>query len=224
MKTLLIFAAGVLVAAAGLSYLLPLGEVAVAAETHAAALAPASAPASPPAQQTMSVPDSTPPITPPPTIEQAIEAPVAPLLAHPGGLAVPVRGITASQLVDTFNDQRGSDRFHQGIDIIAPTGTPVVAVDEGPVVKLFNSERGGLTVYQFDKRGNFAYYYAHLDAYAENLAQDQYLKRGDVVGYVGVSGNADPLTPHLHFEVMVLGPEKQWWKSTSINPYTLFER
>ncbi|HEV2007337.1 MAG TPA: M23 family metallopeptidase [Burkholderiales bacterium] len=132
---------------------------------------------------------------------------------------IPVSGIKASQLSDTFAQARGGGRAHDAIDIPAPRGTPVFAVDDGKVVKLFNSKPGGLTVYQFDPSEKFAYYYAHLDSYAPGLAEGQQLKRGELVGYVGSTGNANPAAPHLHFAIFVLGPEKRWWQGTAINPY-----
>src|SRR5687767_11071686 len=113
-------------------------------------------------------------------------------------LAVPVEGFDIKGLRDNFAEKRGN-RVHEAIDILAPRGTPVVAVDDGVVVKLFNSARGGLTVYQFDPSGTYAYYYAHLDRYAEGLAERQQVKKGQRLGYVGTSGNAAPDTPHLHF-------------------------
>ncbi|MGQ0620429.1 MAG: M23 family metallopeptidase [Panacagrimonas sp.] len=137
-------------------------------------------------------------------------------------LLVPVAGVAEKDLVDSFDDRRGTDRAHEAIDILAPRGTEVVAVDDGAVVKLFDSKPGGLTVYQFDPTLTLGYYYAHLDRYAAGLAEGQSLKRGDLVGYVGSSGNADPAAPHLHFAVFVLGPERQWWKGTAINPRPLF--
>jgi murein DD-endopeptidase MepM/ murein hydrolase activator NlpD len=132
---------------------------------------------------------------------------------------IPVAGIRAGQLFDTFAQARGGGRPHDAIDILAPRGTPVFAVDDGKIVKLFNSKPGGLTVYQFDASEKFAYYYAHLDRYAPGLAEGQQLKRGELVGYVGSSGNANPAAPHLHFAIFVLGPEKHWWQGTAINPY-----
>jgi murein DD-endopeptidase MepM/ murein hydrolase activator NlpD len=92
------------------------------------------------------------------------------------------------------------------------------------VVKLFNSVPGGLTVYQYDASATFAYYYAHLDGYAVGLAEGQAFKRGDLLGNVGTTGNANPLTPHLHFAIFLLGPEKQWWQGTAINPLPFFKR
>lgn len=136
-------------------------------------------------------------------------------------LLIPVAGIHANALKDTFNDARGSERRHEAIDILAPKGTQVFAVADGTIAKLFNSKPGGLTVYQFDTSEKFAYYYAHLDRYGADVKEGMTLKRGDLVGYVGSSGNADPKTPHLHFAMFELGPEKQWWKGSPINPYPL---
>jgi murein DD-endopeptidase MepM/ murein hydrolase activator NlpD len=113
----------------------------------------------------------------------------------------------------------GGQRGHEAIDILAPRGTPVMAVDDGRIVKLFLSKPGGITVYQFDPTGQFAYYYAHLDRYADGLAEGQTVRRGSVIGYVGSTGNASPEAPHLHFAIFRLGPKKQWWKGEPINPF-----
>lgn len=134
-------------------------------------------------------------------------------------LIVPVEGIPAASLMDMYEEKRGGQRKHEAIDIVAPKGTRVLAVDDGVVAKLFTSVPGGLTLYQFDREGKLAYYYAHLDRYAEGLKEGMALKRGDTVGYVGITGNAPPGTPHLHFAVFRLGPEKQWWKGEPVNPY-----
>ncbi len=141
----------------------------------------------------------------------------------PAGLLLPVQGIQASQLRDTFTDARSEGRVHDAIDIMADAGTPVLAVADGTVEKLFDSKRGGLTIYQFEPSGRWCYYYAHLQRYADGLAEKQVIKRGEVIGYVGSTGNASAEAPHLHFEVHVLGPEKQWWKGKSINPYPLLK-
>ena len=137
-----------------------------------------------------------------------------------GTLLVPVSGVAASQLSDTFNEKRGI-RPHEAIDIPAPRGTPVVAVDNGKIVKLFRSIPGGLTIYQFDPSERFAYYYAHLDSYAPGVAEGKQVERGEVIGYVGSTGNANPATPHLHFAIFELGAEKRWWQGTAINPYPI---
>ncbi len=140
-------------------------------------------------------------------------------VAAPSALLLPVEGITAAQLQDTFTDARSEGRVHDAIDILAAEGTPVLAVADGTVEKLFDSERGGLTVYQFEPGGKYCYYYAHLQRYADGLAEKKTIKRGEVIGYVGHTGNASPDAPHLHFEIHRLGPEKQWWKGESLNPY-----
>ncbi|HAK91179.1 MULTISPECIES: M23 family metallopeptidase [Massilia] len=147
-------------------------------------------------------------------------APMAPATV-PGKLLVPVQGIASNQLTDTYYQPRGEQRQHEALDIMAPTGTPVRAAADGKVVKLFQSKPGGLTVYQFDPSEQYAYYYAHLDRYADNIKEGMDVKRGDIVGYVGATGNADPAAPHLHFAVVALTPEKQWWKGTPLNPFPL---
>jgi murein DD-endopeptidase MepM/ murein hydrolase activator NlpD len=138
-----------------------------------------------------------------------------------GALLIPVQGVQAAKLVDTFTQSRGAGRLHDAIDIMAARGTPVLAAADGRVVKLFNSKPGGTTVYQFDREEKLAYYYAHLDRYADGLAEGKVLKRGEVIGYVGSTGNASPDAPHLHFAVFVLGPEKHWWQGVAVNPYPL---
>ncbi len=138
-----------------------------------------------------------------------------------GDLLIPVQGTAASALSDTFTDARGQGRVHDAIDIMAPRGTPVLATQDGPVAKLFSSVRGGLTLYQFDARREHAYYYAHLDRYAPDMHEGRVLKRGEVLGYVGSTGNASPDAPHLHFAIMALGPKDTWWQGTAINPYPL---
>ena len=108
------------------------------------------------------------------------------------------------------------------MDIMAPRGTPVLAVEEGRVEKLFTSKQGGLTLYQFDPSGEYCYYYAHLDSYAKDIEQGRLLRKGDVIGYVGSTGNASPTAPHLHFTIFRLGAEKRWWEGTAINPFPLW--
>ena len=138
-------------------------------------------------------------------------------------LRMPIDGVSALDLRDTFNEGRPG-HTHEAIDILAPRGTPVYAVDDGRLVKLFNSVPGGLTLYQFDPQGQLAYYYAHLDGYSKGLKEGATLRRGDLLGYVGYTGNASPDAPHLHFAVFRLGPEKQWWKGTPVNPFEALRR
>ena len=136
-------------------------------------------------------------------------------------LMLPVEGVTAAQLQPSFEQARG-ERRHEAIDILAPSGTPVFAVEDGRIVKLFNSDRGGLTIYQFDPVERYAYYYAHLSRYAAGLQEGQRVARGEVIGYVGVTGNAPPDAPHLHFAIFELGPEKRWWEGTPIDPFAVW--
>lgn len=134
-------------------------------------------------------------------------------------LSIPVQGIAPDKLVRSFHEARSGSRSHEAIDILAPKGTPVVAVEDGTIAKLFVSKAGGITVYQFDPGKEYSYYYAHLDRYADGLVEGATVHRGQVLGYVGTSGNAPKDTPHLHFAVFRLTPEKQWWQGTPIDPY-----
>ena len=142
------------------------------------------------------------------------------LAAH--RLIIPIAGVSRASLRDSFDERRGMGR-HEAIDIAAPRGSPVLAVGDGRVVKLFYSSPGGRTVYQFDPDDTFAYYYGHLDAYAAGLSEGMTLKRGDVLGYVGTTGNAAPDAPHLHFAIFRLGPDKHWWQGTAVNPYPFLD-
>jgi murein DD-endopeptidase MepM/ murein hydrolase activator NlpD len=135
-------------------------------------------------------------------------------------LSLPIKGLSASDLHDTFDEVHGeAGRKHEATDIMAPRGTPVLAVNDGKIVKLFLSKPGGNTVYQFDPSEKYCFYYAHLDHYADGLAEGAIVRRGDTIGFVGSTGNADPSSPHLHFEIHRLGAEKRWWIGTPINPY-----
>jgi peptidoglycan LD-endopeptidase LytH len=130
----------------------------------------------------------------------------------------PVEGADAASLVQSFHEPRGTGT-HEAIDILAPRHTPVRAVDDGRIVKLFVSERGGLTVYQFDPTERVCYYYAHLEAYAPGLEEGALVARGEQIGTVGTSGNAPDDTPHLHFAIFELGPERRWWEGRPLDPY-----
>lgn len=145
--------------------------------------------------------------------------------AGPRPLAMPVEGIDPSTMHESFDEMRGgATRRHEALDILAPRGTRVLATDAGTVKKLFTSAAGGLTVYQYDPDERYCYYYAHLDAYAPGLHEGQILGRGDLVGYVGTTGNAPKDTPHLHFSVIRLDPDRRWWTGTPIDPYPLLYR
>ncbi len=125
-----------------------------------------------------------------------------------------------SDMQDTFNQARDAHR-HEATDIVAPRGTPVVAVEDGTVEKLFHSKPGGLTVYLFDPAREYCYYYAHLDGYEPHLKEGMQVKRGQVLGYVGTTGNAPPNSPHLHFGITVLGEKKKWWGGEPLDPYPI---
>lgn len=151
----------------------------------------------------------------------------APIGSSPGSpaemadrhLEMPVEGVSKEQLTRQFHEQRGSSREHEAIDILAPRNTPVRAVEDGRIARLFLSKLGGITVYQFDPSGQYCYYYAHLERYADGLREGEPVKKGQVIGYVGTTGNAPPDTPHLHFAVYRLSAEKHWWEGSPIDPY-----
>ena len=137
-------------------------------------------------------------------------------------LTLPVTGISAAQLNDTYTQARAAGAPHEALDIMAPNGTPVLAIEDGRVAKLFLSKPGGITLYQFDPDGMYAYYYAHLDRYADGIAEGVSVRKGQVIAYVGSTGNALPDAPHLHFAIFRLGPERQWWRGTPINPFLIW--
>jgi murein DD-endopeptidase MepM/ murein hydrolase activator NlpD len=138
-------------------------------------------------------------------------------------LELPVQGATRRDLRESFSETRGSTHTHEAIDIMARRGTPVLAVEGGTIVRLFDSRPGGTTVYQFDPTGRYAYYYAHLERYADELHERDHVRRGQVLGYVGTSGNAGKDTPHLHFAIFRLTDAKQWWHGSPIDPYDVLK-
>jgi murein DD-endopeptidase MepM/ murein hydrolase activator NlpD len=139
----------------------------------------------------------------------------------PSGLAIPVMGVTADQLTDTFDAARSQGRRHDAIDIMSAEGTPVIAAADGTVEKLFNSVRGGMTIYERSPDGKWEYYYAHLSAYAPGLHEGQVIKRGQVIARVGHTGDASASGPHLHFAINTMAAGDHWWSGTPINPYPL---
>jgi murein DD-endopeptidase MepM/ murein hydrolase activator NlpD len=138
-------------------------------------------------------------------------------------LVIPVLGVSADQLSDTFSDDRGGGtRLHEALDIMAPRGTPVVAAAPGTIGRLFQSDAGGNTIYVRSEDRRTIHYYAHLDAYAPGLEEGQEVRRGQRLGTVGSSGNANPEAPHLHFAILRTTPDAEWWEpATAINPYPL---
>jgi murein DD-endopeptidase MepM/ murein hydrolase activator NlpD len=151
---------------------------------------------------------------------QAVRA-SQPVIVSSAGLAIPVVGVRADQLSDTYTDSRGGgSRVHNAIDIMAPTGTPVVSASDGTVEKLFFSRGGGgVTAYVRSTDGKWLHYYAHLDAYAPGLREGQRIRRGDPIGTVGISGNASPSGPHLHYAIYEMSGGQRWWQGTPVNPY-----
>ncbi|HKB66908.1 MAG TPA: peptidoglycan DD-metalloendopeptidase family protein [Pyrinomonadaceae bacterium] len=164
--------------------------------------------------------------TPPPQIDQA-SPPPQPLNNNFVGtlkLIIPVAGVKPNQLMDTFADARSEGRVHDAIDIPAPAGTPVLAAADGEIVKLFQSERGGTTIYQLSSDRKLIYYYAHLQRYADNLAVGKFAKQGEVIAYVGDTGNAGAGNFHLHFSISIIADPKRYWEGTNINPYPLLRQ
>lgn len=147
--------------------------------------------------------------TPPPEITSSLK------------LIIPVSGVKPSQLRDTFNESRSEGRAHNAIDILAARGTSVLAAADGKIIKLFTSERGGITIYQLSADEKLVLYYAHLDRYADGLVEGRVAKQGEVIGYVGDTGNAGPANYHLHFALWNVTDPKRYWNGVNINPYPL---
>ena len=136
-------------------------------------------------------------------------------------LGLPVANFKLADMLDTFNASRAGERRHEATDIIAARGTPVLAVDDGSIVKLFWSVPGGRTIYQFDPTEHYCYYYAHLDGYEVHLKEGLAVQRGQVIGYVGTTGNAPANSPHLHFGITQIGRDKKWWGGTPLDPFPI---
>lgn len=136
-------------------------------------------------------------------------------------LLIPVAGVRPEQLQDTFTAARSAGRTHDAIDIPAPKGTPVLAVADGPIIKLFLSKPGGITIYQLAQDNRTIYYYAHLERYADGIAEGRFARRGETIAYVGDTGNAGPGNYHLHFSISLVKDPKRWWEGVNINPYPL---
>jgi murein DD-endopeptidase MepM/ murein hydrolase activator NlpD len=169
--------------------------------------------------------------SPPPVIEPPVPSPTATPVIEADPIAelrdrqldLPVRAMVRRELRNSFDQMRGSTHTHEAIDILAPRNTPILAVENGTVARLFESKAGGITVYQFDPTTRYVYYYAHLERYADELREGAHVQRGQVLGYVGTSGNAPKDTPHLHFAIFRLTEKKQWWQGRPINPYDVLK-
>jgi murein DD-endopeptidase MepM/ murein hydrolase activator NlpD len=168
---------------------------------------------SPPAAPLASIPAPSP--TPAPPSNVVIQTPE---------LIIPVAGVRPDQLIDTYAQSRSEGRTHDAIDIMAPAETPVIAAADGQIQKLFQSERGGTTIYQLSADQKMIFYYAHLARYADGLTEGKQVKQGELIAYVGDTGNAGPGNYHLHFSIAVVSDPKRYWEGTNINPYPLLHR
>lgn len=138
-------------------------------------------------------------------------------------LMVPVDGVRPDQVRDSFKEARDGQRQHHASDIMAARGTPVLAAGPGRVFRMSQNALGGITLYTVDGDDRFVYYYAHLERYSDMVTVGLEVRRGDVLGYVGTSGNAPPNAPHLHFQVMkVQAGNKPWWSGTPVDVRPFF--
>ena len=195
-----------------------------------ATIAPATTPSAS-NEATPAASSASPENSPPPEATPDTSTPAAPstpgTVASPDAssnaatLLIPVAGVRPEQLRDTFQEARSEGRVHDAIDIPAARGAPVLAAADGRVVKFFNSERGGLTIYQLSADEHLVYYYAHLERYADGLTEGHFARRGEVIAYVGDTGNAGPGNYHLHFSVAIINDPKHYWNGTNINPYPM---
>ncbi len=173
-------------------------------------------PGSPSPTETAAPPVEEPTASPPPP-----DATPPPAAGDMVKLIIPVAGVRASDLRDTFNEARSEGRVHNAIDIMAPRSASVLAAADGEIVKLFYSDRGGITIYQMTPDKKFVFYYAHLERYADRLAAGQRVRQGEVIGYVGDTGNAAPGSYHLHFSIWIATDPRRYWDGININPYPI---
>ena len=159
--------------------------------------------------------------TPSPT--EAVQQPDAENSQNSGALMIPVAGVKREQLQDTFTDSRSEGRVHNAMDIIAPLGTPVLAAADGEIVKFFDSQRGGITIYQRSADSRFMYYYGHLQKRADNLRESDFVKQGTIIGYVGDTGNSGAGNYHLHFSISIPTDPKRIFDAEEINPFPLLK-
>jgi murein DD-endopeptidase MepM/ murein hydrolase activator NlpD len=127
-------------------------------------------------------------------------------------ISMPFEDVSRRQIADTWHAPRGTDRQHEGQDIFAPKGTPILSATNGYIYKVGENNLGGQTVSVISAGGR-VYYYAHLDRYAPNLAVGDPVTTRTVLGYVGTTGNASGTPPHLHFGIYTM--------SGAINPLPL---
>ena len=156
-------------------------------------------------------------------LDSAVPGPTPQSFVGTVNLIIPVAGVRPEQLIDTFEDARSEGRLHDAIDIPAAAETPVLAATDGKILKLFQSERGGITIYQLDPNQELVFYYAHLSRYADGLTEGSMVRQGEVIAYVGDTGNAGTGNYHLHFSIAVVSDPKRYWEGTNINPYPLLQ-
>lgn len=199
----------------------PNKDATVAQITSAAAVTPPTAAAiaaeTPEATTNAALPKASQPMG-----QAMAPLPITPIT--PGGLLIPVAGVQAEQLRDSFGDGRSEGRMHNAIDIAAAQGTPVLATADGSVCRLLNSAKGGITLYQLSADQQTVFYYAHLDRYADSVAEGKAVRQGEVLGYVGDTGNAGAGNYHLHFAVWRIADAKKFWHGENLNPYSLLRR
>lgn len=180
---------------------------------------------SPPPFPSPTIVEATP--TPEPSTSSELPLPQNPVentFVGTINLIIPVAGVRPDQLLDTFDDARSEGRVHDAIDIPAAAGTSVLAAADGQILKLFQSERGGITIYQLSSDKKLVFYYAHLQQYASNITEGMMVRQGQVIAYVGDTGNAVPGNYHLHFSIAVVADPKRYWEGSNINPYPLLHR
>jgi murein DD-endopeptidase MepM/ murein hydrolase activator NlpD len=140
-------------------------------------------------------------------------------------LVIPVAGVSSSKIEDSFSASRdGGDRVHGAVDILAPRNTPVVAADDGTILRMSRNTLGGITIYAVDREHEFVYYYAHLDHYRDGVSAGQKIQKGDTLGFVGTTGNAPKDVPHLHFQIMLWPSDGKYWYGEPVNPYPVLRR
>ncbi|HEY6046078.1 MAG TPA: M23 family metallopeptidase [Pyrinomonadaceae bacterium] len=197
-------------------------------QQNVVALSPTPALAPKPLDHSFPSPAATPTSqlspAPLPSVDASGAQPSPPPVVPKSDLIIPVAGVRADQLLDTFSAARGEGRVHDAIDIPAPKGTPVLAVAGGKILKLFQSQAGGTTIYQLSNDQKFIYYYAHLDRYAEGLGEGRIVTQGETIAYVGDTGNAGAGNYHLHFSIAITSDPKRYWEGTNINPYPLLRK
>jgi peptidoglycan LD-endopeptidase LytH len=136
-------------------------------------------------------------------------------------LIIPVAGVHPSDLRDSYGEPRTGGRRHEGIDIFAPDGTQVLAAAAGIIVGRESSPRGGISIYKRDLDERTVYFYGHLQGYRADLKEGDLVRQGDVIAYVGQTGNVPAGSPHLHFSVHVVTDPNNWWHGRNLNPCDL---